>query len=550
MDPLDGRFFIANRRVETKERIAVENPATLETVGQACLASSSDCLKGVEAAKDAFPVWRDFSHRKKQKIFRAAKNILLERVNEIARLITVEKGTPFIESLAVEVLAVLEDLDYYSRNQRKTLAPKKARTHVPLFAHKKSAFLFQPLGPTLVISPWNFPFMIPFLDVTSALAAGNTVVLRPSSSTPFAALVIGEIYAEAGLPAGTLNVVPCRVPQAEEMITNPVINSVVFTGSVPVGKRIMELASRNLTNVVLELGGKDPMIVLKDASVEEAAQGAVWAGFMNTGQSCAAIERVYVAREIAQKFLGRVLELSGTLRVGNPLESGVDIGPMENPGQLRIVEEHVREATEKGAEILCGGKRPENLPGYFFLPTVMSRVDHTMKVMTEETFGPVLPVMTFSDVDQAVALANDSRYGLTASVWTKDRKTAARLAEKLEVGSVTVNDHMFSFSEPMAIWGGIKQTGMGRTHGSYGLLELTNVKFVSADFAGKRERIWWFPYAPAKRRVIETAVVLLHGRCFSGRLKALFAILPRLGTVRAGTPFRSLLKIASRLFRG
>jgi acyl-CoA reductase-like NAD-dependent aldehyde dehydrogenase len=550
MDLLDGRFFIGNRRVESGERITVENPATLEPVGQACLASAPDCLNAVEAAKEAFRVWGDFSPREKQKIFLAAKHILLERADEISRLITIEKGTPLLESLSVEVLAALEDLDYYGRHQGKTLAPRKARTHVPLFAHKKSAFLFQPVGPTLVISPWNFPFMIPILDVTSALAAGNTVVLRPSSSTPFAALLIGEIYAEAGLPAGTLNIVPCRVPHAEEMITNPDIQSVVFTGSVRVGKRIMELASRNLTKVVLELGGKDPMIVLKDADLEEAARGAVWAGFMNSGQSCAAIERVYVAREIADKFLARVVELSLALRVGNPLEPGVDIGPMENPGQLAVVEEHVREATEKGAEILCGGKRPDSLPGYFFLPTVMSRVNHTMRVMTQETFGPVLPVMPFSDVDRAVALANDSRYGLTASVWTKDRKTAARLAERLEVGSVTVNDHMFSFTEPTAIWGGIKETGRGRTHGGYGLLELANIKFISADFAGKRERTWWFPYAPARRRVIKTALVLLHGRRFSRRLKALLAILPRLGTVRAGTPFLSLLKIASRLFRG
>jgi len=549
MSSRDGRFFIANSRIEAQEKIKVENPATLEPIGEACLASTADCEKALEAAKNAFPLWRALPHREKQKIFLAAKNILLRRADEAARLITVEKGSPLSESLAVEILACLEELDYHGHNQGKMLAPKKVKAHVPLFAHKKNAFLFQPLGPTLIISPWNFPFLVPFLDVTSTLTAGNTVILRPSTSTPFTALMIGEIYAEAGLPAGVLNVVPCRVPQAEEMITNPDVHSIVFTGSVTVGKRIMELASRNLTNVVLELGGKDPMIVLKDADVEEAAQGAVWAGFMNAGQSCASIERVYVAREIAEKFLGRILELSRALRVGNPLDPEVDIGPMENFSQLKVVEEHVREAAAKGAEILCGGKKIENLPGYFFPPTVISRVNHAMKVMTEETFGPVLPIMAFAGVEEAMALANDSPYGLTASVWTRDKKMAAWVAEQLEVGSVTVNDHMFSFTEPKAIWGGIKQTGMGRTHGPYGLLEISNIKFVSADFARKRDRLWWFPYASAKHQVLKKSLVLLHGRRFTEKIKALFSILPRLGMVRAGIPFRSLLQITLRLFR-
>jgi acyl-CoA reductase-like NAD-dependent aldehyde dehydrogenase len=549
MNDLDGRFFIAGNRIETKERVTVENPATLDPIGEACLASGADCARAVEAAKSAFPRWRTLSHHDKKKIFLAAKEVLLQRASGVARLITVEKGSPLPESLAVELTGALEELDYYGHNQSKTLAPKKVKAHVPLFAHKKNAFHFQPLGPTLIISPWNFPFLIPFLDVTSTLAAGNTVVLRPSTSTPFTALLIGEIFAQAGLPDGVLNIVPCRVPQAEEMITNPEIHSIVFTGSVPVGRRIMELASRNLTNVVLELGGKDPMIVLKDADVEEGARGAVWAGFMNTGQSCASIERVYVAREIADRFLGRVLELSRALRVGNPLEPDIDIGPMENLGQLKVVAEHVREAAEKGAEILCGGKRPENLPGYFFPPTVLARVDHSMKVMTEETFGPVLPVMPFGDVEEAIALANDSAYGLTASVWTRDKKTASGAAERLEVGSVTVNDHMFSFTEPKAIWGGIKQTGMGRTHGPYGLLEVSNIKFVSADFAKKQERLWWFPYGTAKSQVLEQSLMLLHGPKFQVKLKALLSLLPRMRLIRAGTPFRSLLKITSRLFR-
>lgn len=549
MAALDGRLIIEGSRVETPQKITPENPATLEPLGEVFLASSEDCRRAVEAAKRAFPMWRELALEKKKQIFAAARNVLLGRSTEIARLITEEKGTPYPESLTVEVLTPLEVLDYYSRNQNRTLSQKHVKPHVPLFAHKKNVFRFDPLGPTLVISPWNFPFMIPFCDIISVLRAGNTVVLRPSSSTPFSGLAVGEVFLEAGLPPGVLNVVNSRVPQAEEMITNPDIHSLLFTGSVSVGKRIVELASRNLTKFVLELGGKDPMIVLKDADLERAARGAVWAAFMNTGQSCASVERVYVAEEIAPRFLDRVVELTRDLKVGNPLEPGVDIGPMENLGQLKVVEEHIREARDKGAEILCGGKRLEDMPGYFFPPTVLAKVDHTMKIMTEETFGPVLPLMTFADIEEAVALANDSRFGLTASVWTRDKKLASRLAERLEVGSVTVNDHMFTFNEPKAIWGGIKQTGMGRSHGPYGLLELVNIKFVSGDFSRKKGPLWWYPYPEAKSQTLEKAIVLLHHPRFRERARAMFSLIGRMPMVQAGTPLRSLLKVTSRLFR-
>lgn len=547
MKGLDGRLIIAGRREETPQKLASLNPATLEPLGEVSLASDDDCRRAVRAASEALPGWRELPIPEKKKIFARAKAIFLDRGRRLAELVCREKGSPIMEALAVEVLTGLELLDYYARHMHRTLAPRRARLHVPLLAHKRSAFHFCPLGVTLVVSPWNFPFVIPFSDSVSALVMGNTVVLRPSSATPFTGLFIGEVFHEAGLPDGVLNVVNSRTAQAETLISDPRVQTVLFTGSTETGKRVMGLASRNLTHVCLELGGKDPMIVLEDADLDKAARGAVWAGFMNTGQSCASVERVYVDRRIAGAFLERAVALTRSLRVGDPMDPDVDLGPMTTSGQREIVLDHLADARARGAVVHCGGEIWSGLPGHFLTPAVLSNVDHSMKIMTEETFGPVLPVITFSDPEEALYLANDSQYGLTASVWTRNRSRAAWFAERLEAGAVTVNDHMFSFIDPKAIWGGVKKTGVGRTHGPYGLLELTNIKFVSRDFHRRRTQAWWYPYDGLKRTIFEEAMVLLHHRRFLRRGGALGRLLPHMLKLKSANSLKNFLKIAGRL---
>jgi len=546
---MDGRLIIENKRVATYLKLKSINPANLKPVGEVFLASAKECQQAIQAAKKAFPSWKELPLREKRGIFRKAKLILLQRISEAARLITAEKGSPYPESLSVEVQGILEALDYYGQTLGRAARPQKMKHHVILFSNKKSCFRFQPLGVTLIISPWNFPFLIPFSDILGSLSAGNTVVFRPSTSTPFTGLLIGDILIRAGLPPGVLNVVNCNVQKAEKIILSPEIQTISFTGSVATGKRISELASRNLTHTVLELGGKDPMIVLRDADLERASRGAVWAAFMNTGQSCGSVERLYVAREIADDFIDRVLSLVRELKVGNPMAPEVDMGPMTTLSQLRTVEEHVKDAVDKGARVLHGGTRPENLPGYFFQPTVLTGVNHSMKVMNEETFGPVLPIMTFSDSEEAVTLANDSNYGLTASVWTRSKKTAAWMAERIESGTVTVNDHMFSFAEPGAIWGGIKQTGRGHTHGPYGLQELVNIKFISHDFSRKKTQIWWYPYSADLPRLLEKSFVLFHHDRLLNKLKALFSLLPYRSRILSGGPLLNFLKNLPKLFK-
>ena len=546
---MDGRLIIANERIETDQRIVSENPATLAPVGEASLATPELCARAIQAAKEAYPVWRWHDPRDKRAIFRRAENILARRAKEAGRLIAQEKGSPYPESLAVEVFGALQSMNYYGHNQGRLLRSRRAGHHTPLFFNKSGSFFFHPLGPTLIISPWNFPFLIPCCDVLSALTAGNTIVLRPSTSAPFAALLLGEVLLEAGLPPGVLNVVPCRVPEAEAMILHRDIQSVMFTGSVGIGKRVVELCSRNLTKAALELGGKDPMVVLEDADTERAARGAVWTAFMNCGQSCGSIERVYVRREIADAFTARVIELARQVRVGDPLEDGVDMGPMTTAGQLRIVLDHIADARAKGAAVPVGGGRVAGRPGYFIEPTVLTGVDHTMKIMTEETFGPTLPIMNVDSDDQALALANDSIYGLTASVWTRDRRRAAWFAERLETGSVTINDHMYSFVEPKAIWGGIKQTGMGRSHGPFGMLELVDIKYVGMDFFGKKAQTWWFPYNRDLEGVMEKGIAAFHGAGLRARLRATLGLRKEWRRILATAPLFNYVRALPRILK-
>jgi succinate-semialdehyde dehydrogenase/glutarate-semialdehyde dehydrogenase len=546
---MDGRLIIRNERIATESTLVSENPATLEPVGEVSVASGELCARAIAAAKEAYPVWRWLDPVEKRAIFKRAENILARRATEAGRLIAMEKGSPYAESLAVEIFGALQSINYYGHNQGRLLRSRKAGHHTPLFFNKSGMFHFHPLGPTLIISPWNFPFLIPFCDTLSALTAGNTVVLRPSTTTPLTALLIGEIFLEAGLPPGVLNVVVCRVPEAEAMIVHRDIQSVMFTGSVGIGKRVVELCSRNLTNLALELGGKDPMIVLEDADIERAARGAVWTGFMNCGQSCGSIERVYVARKIADAFTARVIGLARQVRVGDPLETGVDVGPMATAGQLKVVEEHIADARAKGAAVPVGGGRIAGRAGYFIEPTVLTGVDHTMRCMTEETFGPTLPIMAFDDDEEALALANDSDYGLTASVWTRDRRRAAWFAERLEAGSVTINDHMYSFVEPKAIWGGIKQTGMGRSHGPYGLLELVDIKYVGMDFFRKKSQTWWFPYDKSLEGVMEKAVTVFHGAGLGARIRAVLGLRKEWRRIVATAPLLNYVRALPRILK-
>ncbi len=329
-----------------------------------------------------------------------------------------------------------------------------------------------------------------------ALIAGNAVVLKPSELTPLIALKIGEIFRRAGLPAGLFEVVTGDGSTGAALI-NAQVDKIMFTGSVATGKRVAEAAAKYLTPVVLELGGKDPMIVLEDADIDNAARGAVWGAFANSGQACASVERCYVHESIAPQFLARVLAETKSLKQSGGTTPDTDIGAMTNERQLQIVEEHVADALQRGGRVVTGGERlhgADTSDGYFYPPTVLTNVDHRMMIMRDETFGPVLPVMTFKTDEEAIRLANDSVYGLTASVWTRNISRGRRIAERVDAGTVMVNEVLYTHGIAQTPWGGIKDSGYGRTHGRAGLLELVAPQHIHINHISFLPDLWWFHY--------------------------------------------------------
>ena len=491
-------------------RRAVVSPTDGQAFAEVSLLDRDQAGAALDSARAAFPAWSRLSFAERGRHLLRLRDAVLDEADALAALITREQGKPAPEAHAVEIFPALEALKHLALHAEDVLRDDPVESEVLLFAHKDCRLVYEPYGIVLVITPWNYPFFLSMSGVAEALAAGNTVVLKPAPSTTLVGLRIGEMARQAGLPRGVLNVVAVDDAGAAALVSDPRVAKVVFTGSVATGKKIMAAAAPNLTPVVLELGGKDAAIVCKDADLARAAQGIVWGAFLNAGQTCASVERVYVEKEIADPFLARVVAETTKLRLGDPAQTGVDVGPMSLERQRRIVADHVDDARSRGAKVWTGGETPTG-PGLFYPPTVLSGVDHSMKVMREETFGPVLPVMVVESLDEALRLANDSAYGLTASGWTRDPQTAARLQRELKAGVVTINDCVSSCGEPSAPWGGYGQSGIGRAHGLAGLREMVQVKYVTRD-PSRRPAAWWFPYDAEYARMMG-----VHNRAFHAR---------------------------------
>ncbi len=442
----------------------------------------------VARARCASAAWSTLHVRERVSHLRVVRDRLLERADELVEVICAETGKQRSEAVTTELMAVCETIDWYAKNAERLLRPRSVQSST--MAHKKAWVRYEPVGVVGVISPWNYPFTLSMTPLVTALVAGNTVVLKPSEVTPTVGLAIGSLF-EHDQWGDIVQVVTGAGPTGEALVRSEV-DKVVFTGSVRTGKRVMAAASDRLTPVVLELGGKDPMIVCDDADLARAARGAVWGAFQNSGQTCMSVERVYVTRPVATEFIDRVLIETAEIRQDDGSSGGGDIGSMTFAPQLELVQRHLEDAKAKGAKVLLGGKRIDR-DGLWFEPTVVVDVDHTMDLMTEETFGPVLPIMVVDDVDEAVRLANDSRYGLNSSVWTADDGLGASIANRLQAGNVCINDCIVSYAITGLPFGGVKDSGIGRVHGPEGLREFTNTKSVMSSRVTPARELWWFP---------------------------------------------------------
>lgn len=478
------------------DEIISYNPATGEEIGKVLNTSPEEVQIAVRNAREAFQAWRKTSFAERKKIVMKAREVILAEMDEIALLISNESGKPVAEALSMEIAPVLDLMQYFARNAEKLLKPRKINIGLYSLLGRSSKNVYQPLGVVGIIPAWNYPFSIPLGETAMALMAGNTVVLKPSELTSFIGLKIGEIFEKAGTPENVVQVVT-GAGETGAALVESAPDKIMFTGSVATGKKISEAAAKNLTSVVLELGGKDPMIVFADANLELAADAAVWGAFCNAGQSCSSVERLYVEESAAEKLTNLIVEKTRKLKQGKGNDAATDIGAMSSQRQLKIVEDHVADFKRSGAKILTGGKHHE----LFFEPTVIANTDNSMRGMREETFGPTLPIAVFKTENEAVKLANDTEFGLTASVWTGDLKKGKRVAEQIEAGSVCVNEVLYTHGIGQTPWGGFKNSGRGRTHGLEGLMELVQPQHIHVNKISILPDAWWFPYG---QNAIET----------------------------------------------
>ncbi len=509
-------------------KLASIDPATGEVIAEFEMTKPAGVREAMERARRAQARWAEVSLEQRCRVLGRVVEILFRRRHEIAEIVTREAGKPKMESLMAEVMVSLDTARYFQRCARRFLRDERVPHHNLAVKSKRGYLRYEPWGVVGIVSPWNYPFSIPMTQVIPALVAGNGVVLKPSELTPWSGMLVAELFSEAGLPEGVLEIVLGEGPIGAALV-EACPDKIVFTGSVRTGRQVLEAASKRMIPCVLELGGKDAMLVLADADLEKASSAAVWGGFTNCGQACLSVERVYVEKPVASQLIEFCVAKAKRIRLGNGLDPDVEMGPMIRPRQIDIVEEQLRDAVNKGARILCGGKRRPDLGEYFFEPTVVVDVDHRMKLMEEETFGPVLAIQVVEDAEEAMERANDSSFGLGASIWTRDGRRGEEMARRLVAGAVMVNDVASYFGICEAPHGGRRNSGLGRTHSRLGLLEMVQVKYIDIERLPGLHKAWWYGYSRALVDATDAFLQMVFApkwgmrlRSVRGSLRALF----------------------------
>ncbi len=472
------------------------SPATLEELGRVPFTDLSKLPAMFVKAREAQRQWAATPFSVRRRHIRKMQDYIVTHAVELARVVSQENGKSRTDALATEVIPCALSCDWYGKNAPKVLKPKRLPSGSILFFNKRNVVVRAPLGVVGVISPWNYPLSIPFGEVVMGLMAGNAIMLKVAAATVLVGKAIEEIVAAGELPDGLFHHIVGSGGEVSRAFFENKVDKIFFTGSVPTGKILMAQAAANLTPLSLELGGNDPMVVFADADLERAANGAAWAGYQNAGQSCGGVERIYVHESIYDPFVQLLAEKTASMRHGVDINFDVDMGSMTTEDQLLTVRRHVTGAVKGGAKIVAQSSPAFRANGYFHPATLMTGVNHQMDLMREETFGPVLPVMKFRDVDEAVLLANDSTMALTASIWTKNIHFAQKLAHRITAGAVTINDHLYTHGMAETPWGGPKESGLGRTHGVLGLEEMTQPRLINWDILPWTKRnLWWYPFS-------------------------------------------------------
>ena len=484
---MDYKNYINGKWVEAKsgKTFPVENPYNQQIISHVPDSDNHDVNEAVSAANTAYNDWHKMSASERRDLMKELANKSRENANELAKTISMEMGKPFPEALD-EIDTVADFLDYYGELARDEVG----RIVAPVDRNTMSLVRYESIGVIGCIIPWNYPLALMGWKLAPALAAGNTVVMKPSEITPLSILHWCNVV-ESVLPSGVINVITGFGQSAgEPIVKHPDVPVVTFTGSVATGKKIAKFAAENLKKVSLELGGKDPMIICDDADIEIAAQGASWGGFVNAGQVCTSIERVYVFENVIDQFTEAIIEEAKKVVLGDPMKEDTHIGPMASKLQQEKAIEKVNQAIKDGARLLAGGSAPENLDkGYFYQPTVLDNIEPNMEIITEEAFSPVLPIQKVSSIQEAIQLSNDSVYGLGCSIFTNDIDRALTAADDIKSGTVCINSPLME--NIAAPFGGMKQSGIGREHGKEALDEFREAKHIFIDYK-QESKDWWF----------------------------------------------------------
>ena len=492
------------------------NPATLEVSGEVETTDPSEMESIVRQSRDVQREWDGYPRKRKLACLKALRMTMIEQADRIALTVHSDTGKPKGECYSTEILSSVAMVKYCEQILKRFKFVRRVKQG-PMslmcgFMRRRSYIEYKPYGVIGVISPYNFPLALPFTEIVTAVAAGNSVVLKPSSDTPLTGHLIQELFEESGFPKGLVRTV--SGPGIGSAITASSVDKIVFTGGTETGRTVMSDASEKLIPVILELGGKDAMVVMDDADIDRCADCATWASFVNSGQVCVSVKRIYVQKRVYEKFLERFVSNVKELKQGNGWDDpDVSVGPMINARELERMESICSEILEQGGRILTGGKRNPELDGYFFEPTVVADLPHSAPIVGKEVFGPIVCVFPFDTVEEGIELANDSGFALAGSVWTSDLEKGRRMASKMRSGTVDVNNAVYTYGLPATPWGGRGLSGIGTTHSEEGFRQLLHPHHVHIDRGNHRRDPWWMPYNDDDSKLLQD----LPGSFFGGK---------------------------------